>query len=515
MHIVIGGVTSLARSLFGCHISLCTQRARSMSALHAAASAAEMLPRVLSIQSHTVYGYVGNKAATFPLQLLGFEVDPLNTVLLSNHGGYPIVKGRGMGGPQLEELLEGLKLNKLLETYSYISSGYCRDASFLDVLADAVQTMKSKNPVKYHLDPVLGDDGKLYIPEECLTIYRERLLPLADVVTPNAFEAKLLTGIEIKTEQDAVKACKALHARGPRTVLITSVIAAEGKLKVIGSQMLNGTTGPGAEVEVYELELPMIEGSFTGCGDLFSAMLLANMHMHPDDFPTALELACSVVHRVVEITAKLAKAPAGAKPPTAPCPELQLVRCKDAIEDKVAHFRARAIRDKDEVLGVIFDMDGTLTEPGNIDFSAMRRRLGIPPSGDILADIQKMPESKQAEALQIVEEEELAALEKLVLQPGLTEVMLSLSRRRIKCAIATSKRKHPFPLPCTALTASLPSVSLLTYHHMVHDMLWQEIWAPLSTSSWTEQDCLTRSLHLLSRGTAFRTTNRMQGWRTQ
>ena len=43
--------------------------------------------RVLSIQSHVVHGYVGNRAATFPLQLLGTEVDVINTVQLSNHTG--------------------------------------------------------------------------------------------------------------------------------------------------------------------------------------------------------------------------------------------------------------------------------------------------------------------------------------------------------------------------------------------------------------------------------------------
>jgi len=43
--------------------------------------------RVLSIQSHVVSGYVGNKAAVFPLQLLGWDVDVVNTVQFSNHSG--------------------------------------------------------------------------------------------------------------------------------------------------------------------------------------------------------------------------------------------------------------------------------------------------------------------------------------------------------------------------------------------------------------------------------------------
>ncbi|PIO63960.1 hypothetical protein TELCIR_14425 [Teladorsagia circumcincta] len=43
--------------------------------------------RVLSIQSHVVHGYAGNKASVFPLQLNGFEVDPINSVQFSNHAG--------------------------------------------------------------------------------------------------------------------------------------------------------------------------------------------------------------------------------------------------------------------------------------------------------------------------------------------------------------------------------------------------------------------------------------------
>ncbi len=46
-----------------------------------------MMRHVLSIQSHVVSGYVGNKAATFPLQLLGYDVDAINTVQFSNHTG--------------------------------------------------------------------------------------------------------------------------------------------------------------------------------------------------------------------------------------------------------------------------------------------------------------------------------------------------------------------------------------------------------------------------------------------
>lgn len=60
---------------------------------------------------------------------------------------------------------------------------------------------------------VLGDDGRLYVPAENVDIYRDEVLPLATMITPNQFEAELLSGVMIATEEDAVRACMALHSR--------------------------------------------------------------------------------------------------------------------------------------------------------------------------------------------------------------------------------------------------------------------------------------------------------------
>ncbi len=81
------------------------------------------IPRVLSIQSHVVYGYVGNKAAVFPLQLLGFDVSFINSVQFTNHTGYPIFKGNVLQGDDLVNLLDGLKNNSLMD-YDYLLTGY-------------------------------------------------------------------------------------------------------------------------------------------------------------------------------------------------------------------------------------------------------------------------------------------------------------------------------------------------------------------------------------------------------
>ncbi|KFM77235.1 Pyridoxal kinase, partial [Stegodyphus mimosarum] len=57
----------------------------------------------------------------------------------------------------------------------------------------------------------MGDNDKLYVPAELLPIYRDDFIPISDLITPNQFEAKLLTGIDIKSQEDAIEAMNILH----------------------------------------------------------------------------------------------------------------------------------------------------------------------------------------------------------------------------------------------------------------------------------------------------------------
>lgn len=71
-------------------------------------------------------------------------------------------------------------------------------------------------------DPVLGDNGQLYVPESLIPIYQNEILPLADICTPNQFEAETLTGITIETEEDAWKAVDWFHDKGVKIVVLSS-----------------------------------------------------------------------------------------------------------------------------------------------------------------------------------------------------------------------------------------------------------------------------------------------------
>uniref|UniRef100_A0A8P0PII2 Pyridoxal kinase n=1 Tax=Canis lupus familiaris TaxID=9615 RepID=A0A8P0PII2_CANLF len=279
--------------------------------------------RVLSIQSHVVRGYVGNRAATFPLQVLGFEIDALNSVQFSNHTGYAHWKGQVLNSDELHELYEGLKLNDV-NKYDYVLTGYTRDKSFLASVVDIVRELKQQN-------------SKLYVPEDLLPVYKEKVVPVADIITPNQFEAELLSGRKIHSEEEALVVMDVLHAMGPDTVVITSsdLPSSRGSdyLIALGSQRTRNPDGS-VVTERIRMEMHKVDAVFVGTGDLFAAMLLAWTHKHPNNLKVACEKTVSAMHHVLQRTIKCAKAQAagGLKPRPAQL-ELRIVQSKKDIEN--------------------------------------------------------------------------------------------------------------------------------------------------------------------------------------
>ncbi|PIA33518.1 hypothetical protein AQUCO_04100156v1 [Aquilegia coerulea] len=232
--------------------------------------------RVLSIQSHTVQGYVGNKSAVFPLQLLGYDVDPINSVQFSNHTGYPTFKGQVLDGQQLCDLIEGLEANNLLY-YTHLLTGYIGSVSFLNTVLQVVDKLRTINPkLTYVCDPVMGDEGKLYVPPELVSVYREKVVPVASMLTPNQFEAEQLAGFKIDSESAGLEACNILHAAGPSKVVITSMHIGDN-LCLIGSHQ----KVKGQPPEQFKIVIPKIPAYFTGTGDLMTALLLGWSNVSP------------------------------------------------------------------------------------------------------------------------------------------------------------------------------------------------------------------------------------------
>ena len=268
---------------------------------------------LLSIQSHVVYGHVGNAAAVFALQRLGVEVWPINTVQLSNHPGYGAFAGRVFDAAMIRELADGVAKRGAFEACDGVISGYVGTGEIGEAVLATVAKVKSANPAaRYCCDPVIGDVGRgVYVAPGVPEFLREHAVPAADIVTPNQFELDHLSGRASTTVAEAVAAIDALHALGPRVVLVTSLHTVE--------------TPPGA-VDLlvsdpkgrFRLRTPKLPLAVNGAGDAIAALFFAHL-LRTGSAAEALARSTSSVFGILRRTAA-----AGAR-------EMLLIEAQDEI----------------------------------------------------------------------------------------------------------------------------------------------------------------------------------------
>jgi pyridoxine kinase len=285
--------------------------------------------RVLSIQSHVVYGYVGNKCATFPLQLHGFDVDSINTVQFSNHTRHPTYRGSVFDRNHLLDLLEGLEANNMLRDYTHVLTGYIGSSSILESTTKIIESIKRINPNVFVLvDPVLGDDGKFYVPVDVIPLYKS-LLKQATLITPNLFEAEALISKKITTLDDAKTCIKMLNSMGAKMVVISSMIDPMD----VSMLVLVGWDGT-LENGFFAIRFPRIDSSFTGTGDLFASLVLANIS---NGLCTACEKAVTSMQAVLKRTLEK-KMLYGEK--SSKGLELQLIQSKKDLENGSVMYKS-------------------------------------------------------------------------------------------------------------------------------------------------------------------------------
>ncbi|MDN5931430.1 MAG: pyridoxal kinase PdxY [Pseudonocardia sp.] len=251
--------------------------------------------RILSIQSSVAYGHVGNSAAVFPLQRLGHEVWPVNTVHFSNHTGYGRWRGPVLDPSDVADVISGIAERGVLPGCDAVLSGYQGAEAVGTVVLDAVAQVKAANPAAvYCCDPVMGDVGRgFFVRPDIPEFMRDRVVPAADLVTPNQFELEFLTDSKIATTADLLDAVDALRATGPRTVLVTSVQTDEtpaGSIAMLAAD----------DEAAWAVHTPLLPISVNGAGDMTAALFLA--HTHTDGIRVALERTASSVFAVLAAT---------------------------------------------------------------------------------------------------------------------------------------------------------------------------------------------------------------------
>ena len=268
---------------------------------------------ILSVQSHVVYGHVGNSAAVFPLQRLGHEVWALHTVSYSNHPKHGQFRGRTSSADQLQELIAGLDDLGSMARCDAVLTGYLGDVTVGQIIVDTVQSMRAQNPdVVFCCDPVMGheQDG-FFVPGDLQTLFRDTAVPMADIVTPNQFELEYLAGRSLPELSDAVQACVELHKQGPEHVVVTSLAVREVSDQQIGTLVV----GPDG---AWLVTTPRLSGDLFGAGDLFAALFLGNF-LADRSVPMALASSVAATYGILKATVETG------------VNELEIIRAQDEI----------------------------------------------------------------------------------------------------------------------------------------------------------------------------------------
>lgn len=256
-----------------------------------------LLVAILSIQSAVAYGHVGNSAAVFPLQRMGFEVWPVDTVQFSNHTGYGSWRGRAWDAAAVADVLRGIGERGVLGRCAAVLSGYLGEVTLGTAVLGAVAAVKAANPrALYCCDPVIGNDEKgSFVRPGVAEFLRDQALPAADILTPNRFELEFLAARPVRSLEDALAAAARLRACGPRLVLATG-LAGTAPDEI-------GMLAAGRE-EAWLAVTPRLPFAANGAGDLTSALFLGHF-LETGDLATALSATAETVHAVLEATLRM------------------------------------------------------------------------------------------------------------------------------------------------------------------------------------------------------------------
>ena len=213
------------------------------------------MAKILAISSQVVFGPVGLSAIVPALQAKGHDVLALPTVLLSNHPGHGEPTGQAQDIAAIVLALEHINAFANLDA---VIAGYFASP---EQVHSAAALIKKLSPKIVLIDPVLGDHGKLYVPLAVAEAIRDKLVPLATICMPNAYELSWLTSHSIETTADAIIAARFLKLP---EVIATSVPA--------GADL--------ATMRITQSDVTILKNSLrqsvpNGTGDLLSGLYLA------------------------------------------------------------------------------------------------------------------------------------------------------------------------------------------------------------------------------------------------
>jgi hydroxymethylpyrimidine/phosphomethylpyrimidine kinase len=155
---------------------------------------------------------------------------------------------------QLRVLLSDIKPDAL-------KTGMLYSNQSVEILSGIIREFSLVNLV---IDPVtVSSSGKMLVEDGTLDLIRDELFPFSRIITPNIYEASVLTGISIENKKNMEDAARVLKNMGPKVVVITG-----GHLDEIALDLYYDN-------EFHTLEFLKIRGEYHGTGCAFSAAVTA------------------------------------------------------------------------------------------------------------------------------------------------------------------------------------------------------------------------------------------------
>ncbi|MGN1110830.1 MAG: pyridoxamine kinase [Oscillospiraceae bacterium] len=253
------------------------------------------MKRIATIQDFSCVGKCSLTVALPIISAAGIECCCVPTAVLSNHTGFPRFYVRDLT-EDLDRFSVEFKANEI--TFDAIYTGYLASSSQVEYVLNFIADFR-KDDSCVLIDPVMGDDGKLY--PQITKDYAEKMRILcaeADVITPNLTEAFLLLDKDYHKNPDNAEIeemLRGLLKLGAKRAVITGISAPSEEGKIGWAAIENDGHICKAFAKEYDIHR-------SGTGDIFASALLAAI-MRGKDFAQALHIADAFTTSAVELTA--------------------------------------------------------------------------------------------------------------------------------------------------------------------------------------------------------------------
>lgn len=251
------------------------------------------MKRILTIQDISCIGKCSLTVALPIISSMGVEAAVLPTAVLSTHTQF-----KGFTYRDLTSDLLDIKEHWEKEGFEFeaIYTGYLGSYEQIDILEKFFEDLKTKNNFIL-IDPVMGDNGKLYtgFNQEFATRMKE-LCSKADIIVPNLTEVSYMLQTEYKekySEEEIKELLIKLSDLGPERVVITGVSFKENELGVMS---YNKETN-----KFFKYFKEKIDVKYHGTGDIFASTFLGAL-VNELSLEESLKVATNYVWDCIKVT---------------------------------------------------------------------------------------------------------------------------------------------------------------------------------------------------------------------